>query len=324
MLTATGAFLIGAAAIVVLLAVLEVVARVSRYKKSLLGVVLLGEDGRTSTSKTFVFMWTLLVGWALVSLLVAGELVNLHACVGAKATLRSCPHLADSVGLLQIGWQNFLTHGLDGNYLVLLGIPAGSAVAAKGITQAKTNAGTLVKTRSEATQAGTGALSRSAARVTEVFSADDGTTDVGDLQYVLFNLILAAFFVARFIQPDPNGLPALPATLLGLTSVSAALYVGKKAATRNQPTITGVFPSLLRPGSQFTITGTDLTVTGAVAAPAVSVNGVVVNGTAAADTITAQVPRDILAAGAGRVEARVQVRTRADTLSNEFVLQLQA
>jgi len=35
--------------------------------------------------------------------------------------------------------------------------------------------------------------------------------------------------------------------------------IGKKAATRNSPTITGVFPSVLRAGQPFTVTGSDLT-----------------------------------------------------------------
>jgi hypothetical protein len=49
---------------------------------------------------------------------------------------------------------------------------------------------------------------------------------------VIFNLVTAIYFVAEFVRPNSGGLPVIPDTLLGLTSVSAALYVGKKAATR--------------------------------------------------------------------------------------------
>ena len=97
------------------------------------------------------------------------------------------------------------------------------------------------------------------ARIAQTFSADDGTTDIGDFQYVIFNLVTAVYFVAEFVRPSSQGLPVIPDTLLGLTSVSAALYVGKKAATRTQPTITGVFPSILRVGEEAVITGSGLT-----------------------------------------------------------------
>jgi hypothetical protein len=91
-----------------------------------------------------------------------------------------------------------------------------------------------------------------------VFSADDGTTDLGDLQYVIFNLITAVYFVAQFVNPNGSGLPTIPGTLLGLTSVSASLYVGKKAVSRNQPSITGVFPQPLHDSQTFTIIGAGL------------------------------------------------------------------
>jgi hypothetical protein len=95
-------------------------------------------------------------------------------------------------------------------------------------------------------------------RVTEIFSADDGTTDVGDFQYLIFNLITAAYFVSQFIKPDGTGLPTIPATLLGLTSVSASLYVGKKAVIKSQPMVTGVFPQPVQESHSFTVIGTGL------------------------------------------------------------------
>jgi hypothetical protein len=94
----------------------------------------------TSTSKTFVFMWTLLVGWALICLLIVGELIATHPCAAItdpEVAIRSCMAAKDQIGLLQIGWRAFVAGGLAASYLVLLGIPAAAAVAAKGITQGK-------------------------------------------------------------------------------------------------------------------------------------------------------------------------------------------
>ena len=72
------ALAIGAGIIIVLLAATEVLARVSHG--SFLRSVILGQDNRTSTSKTFIFVWTVLVSWALLSLLVAGQVLHQHKC----------------------------------------------------------------------------------------------------------------------------------------------------------------------------------------------------------------------------------------------------
>jgi hypothetical protein len=108
-------------------------------------------------------------------------------------------------------------------------------VAAKGITQSQVNgAGFKAPKPPDGFDPFT--------RIAEIFSSDDGTTDIGDFQYLIFNLVTAAYFVSQFLNPDGSGLPAIPDTLLGLTSVSAGLYVGEKAVTRTQPLVTGVFP----------------------------------------------------------------------------------
>ncbi|MGH3420778.1 MAG: hypothetical protein ACRDOD_14475, partial [Streptosporangiaceae bacterium] len=161
----------------------------------------------------------------------------------------ACAH--DLVGRFQSGWQHFLHAGLSGDYLVLLGIPAAAGVAAKGVAVSQIANGGFKRPR--APGAG-GAMTR----VAEVFSADDGTTDIGDLQYVIFNLVTATYFVARFLRPDGAGLPTIPATLLGLTSVSAGLYIGKKVVATSQPAVTGVFPLPLHDGQPFTVIGTGL------------------------------------------------------------------
>jgi hypothetical protein len=181
-LTILDAFLIGGGVVLVLLLLVEGIARIG--KASFLTSVILGQDNRTSTSKTFIFMWTLLVGWALVSMLIAGELITVHGCVGSLASahqvtnaIKTCGNMKDQVGLLQIGWHNFIVNGLSGGYLVLLGIPASAAVAAKAITQSKNDSGTVSK--SSAPPAKGNIPNKAMARVAQIFSADDGTTDIG-------------------------------------------------------------------------------------------------------------------------------------------------
>lgn len=305
MLTATEVFLIGAAAVAALLGIAELIARLAHY--SFLATVILGQDNRTSTSKTFVFMWTLLVGWALTCLLIAGELIKAHACAAIpdiNTAITACTLQHDRIGLLQTGWRQFLGIGLAGGYLVLLGVPAAAAVAAKGITQAKDQSGAAAKTTVPS-----GHKQNLATRLAQIFSGDDQTTDIGDFQYMLFNLVAAVYFIAEFAQPSGNGLPAMPGTLLGLTSVSAALYVAKKAATNSKPTITGVFPSILRPGEQITLKGTGLTADRnarsqplAPADPKIQINGQEIPDVKADPTfagqLTGTLPPDLIPAGA--------------------------
>ncbi len=321
-MTATGIYAIAGGAILALLLLVEGFARWAGTGKGFLTTVVLGQDGRTSTSKTFILLWTLLVGWALVSLLIAGEFVGKHACatLARGNPVIACTKAHDDVGLLQLGWLHFLHVGVVGSYLVLLGIPATAGVAAKGITQSKVISGAVVKSEPSPSEKGIGP------RLAEIFSADDGTTDIGDFQYVIFNLITAVYFVSNFVKPDGNGLPMIPDTLLGLTSVSAALYVGKKAVARNEPMVISVFPSTLHEGTTFTVTGVGLadpTVPGKP--PQISIDGIpavpVTVDPVIADRLTAVAPNGLRAAGAPAgqpVEVKIQVSTAYGTVTPEF------
>ena len=277
MVTFSGIVLIAAGVVVGLLVVVEAIARLGGGR--FIATVILGDDGRTSTSKTFIFLWTLLVGWGLVALLIAGEIVPVHGCVPAHFAASACRD--DAVGRLQQGWARFLHAGLAGSYLILLGLPAAAGVAAKQITRTQVTGAGFKKPR-RAPDRSRPLMNRLrdvkalVARLAEIFSADDGTTDLGDFQYLIFNLVTAAYFVVRFLRPDPDGLPAIPGTLLGLTSVSAGLYVAKKAVTNTQPTVSGVFPLPLHDGQRFTVIGGGLTGDSETSAePQITIDGMV-------------------------------------------------
>jgi hypothetical protein len=317
--TPTLVYGIAGGAILLFLGLVEALVQIGG-RRSFISTVVLGKDGRTSTSKAFILMWTLLVGWALIALLIAGELVHVHSCVsGATAAhaVAECKDKADELGVLQAGWRHFLHTGLSGSYLALLGFPAAAGVLAKGITQSQVNGNGF-----KAPNTKTG--SDPAARVAEIFSADDGTTDIGDFQYMLFNLVAAVYFVAQFVQPAPDGLPPMPDTLLGLTGVSAALYVGKKAVTRSQPTVTGVFPQPVQANIRFTILGEGLTAedTAPTAVPPqVSIDGVpAISVRTDGSSITAVVPPELAGAGAP-VLRHLQVKNPYDGLTPSFDIQ---
>jgi hypothetical protein len=229
------------------LIIIEAIARVAGMP--FFSTVILGADGRTSTSKTFVLMWTVLVSWALVALLIAGEFVARRHCAGAggsAAAAAACRRAGDRVGLLQVGWRHFLAVGVTGSYLVLLGIPGATAVTAKGITQSQLQSAPGSKTSKPRPSRAGGPARLSvqgfahdgralAVRLAEIFTDDAGATDIGDFQYLVFNLVTGVYFVTQFLHPDGTGLPVIPDTLLVLTGVSASLYVGKKVVSRPRP-----------------------------------------------------------------------------------------
>jgi hypothetical protein len=195
--------------------------------------LLLGADHRTSTSKAQVAAWTYLVVFALGALLLMGKSLN---CPPADAPQAHCVQLRAP---LVHAFDAFRTKGLQPAYLLLLGLPTAAAVAAKAITTTKVAAARsegLPPAKTPAPDANVGLGDR----VAELVSDDGGDTDLGDLQYQLFNLLTMAWFLVTFLPHplSPDGLPDLPATLIGLTGVSTAGYVTKKAlepATAGDP-----------------------------------------------------------------------------------------
>ena len=157
------------------------------------GGALNGADNRWSTSKVSVLLWTYAVLFAFVAILVA-----YHG-------------------------DHFPHEQLSTQYLILLGIPGTAAVAAKAITSSNVASGKTKKTvRTNPTNApwvGIGQL----------FGDDDGNIDLLDSQYFAFNLVLLGYFFVRFIGHSELGLPSLPDSLLGVSGVAGAAYVGKKA-----------------------------------------------------------------------------------------------
>jgi hypothetical protein len=171
-----------------------------------------GKDGRWSTSKVQALLWTYAVLFGLASLIVAAWLGD------------------------DMGWENQKKLGLQEEYLILLGGPFAAAVLSKAITTQKVEEGTLPKP--EATEPA-GTLGEG---VREVISDDTGDTDLVDTQYFLFNLLALGYFIGTFTFNLHDGFPDLPDLLVGLTSVSAATYVAKKATERGAPSLSSVHP----------------------------------------------------------------------------------
>ena len=179
----------------VVLAVISVVTR---------GIlpVLIGADGRFSTSYLQAYLWTIVLVWAFFFFIWV-------SAFGGAADLAE------------------VTNGLSVEYLVLLGGPFAALIAAKQIYATKAADGDVQKVNTVQTS------------LKDVLVDDRGRADLVDVQYLLFNFVALAYFFVSFAH-DSAKLPSLPEGLVALTSTSALAYVGKKAVDKSRPVISNV------------------------------------------------------------------------------------
>ncbi len=190
---------------------------VRRVRRSALGAILAGVDHRTSTSKTVVLAWTLAVAFGLLSLVVSAMLGD-HA-----------------------PWDLQVDRGLQGEYLILLGGPLAAAVLARYATT------TQAETKFDGPIGGAGPA--------QLLTNDHGDVDLGDFQYVLFNVIGLVFFLGDFIGDLSHGFPDLPSILTGLMLTSTGGYAAKKLLAQGAPTLISVLPAAAAPGGSVQIFG---------------------------------------------------------------------
>jgi IPT/TIG domain len=143
----------------------------------------------------------------------------------------------------QPGKYQSLIQSISPLYLVLLGGPFAAAVLAKSIVSSSASA--------QQTQKGQGSPS-----VADVFSDDEGNTDLIDTQYFAFNGLVAIIVIIQFASHPGFGAPAIPGFLAALTGTSAAAYITNKAVTiGNPPSIAQVTPSQIRAEGQAVLSG---------------------------------------------------------------------
>jgi hypothetical protein len=186
----------------------------ARSNKPILGV-LLGRDNRLSTSTTIAYLWTLVIVWILLSLIIAWP----------------------------SDWDTALKN-LYPSYLLLLGGPYAAWVLARVAVSTKVANQTLQKPPGDGS-----------AQLSDLVSGDDGNPDLFDMQYVMFNGVAMAFVVTAFVHAGAAGFVDIPWGLLFLTGGPAAVYVGNKAFAGNSPVIFSVTPTSVPVGSNITVYG---------------------------------------------------------------------
>jgi hypothetical protein len=188
-----------------------------------LNTLFLGKDKRVSTSKVQVLIWTYAIGGVLMAI-VAQNWVGFH----------------DGLKALESPDFNFEP------YLVLLGGPFLAAIAASALVGTQVANGQTAKPPGEP-------------EANQLFSGDDGNTDLVDSQYLLFNLIALAFFLGAYITDPGGGFPTIPTFVYILTGVSALAYVSNKVVPSGPPKINSIIPSTLpATGGDLTLYGTQL------------------------------------------------------------------
>ena len=192
--------------------------------------LLIGTDGRLSTSKTVAGAWTMLLAAALLAYVLAKLFHHPQA------------------------FSRLVHSGLAGQYGLLIGGPLGAAIAAKGIVGAQVARNSGAKRPTHKTDKHKKPRDRNPLLLVQ---NDDGDAELGAFQYVLFNFVAMVFFVGTAIEHPLGGLPTIPDVLLGLTSVSAAGYVTKKALPGSEPTAK-VVPETQEEGKPVTIKGSNL------------------------------------------------------------------
>lgn len=247
----------------------------------------IGADRRVSTSKTQYLLWTFFITLALAY--VAGAVLLQDATF-------MCDDKHTSKCVAEATW---------GEYLILLGVPAGAAVAAKGITSYKVVNGIVQKSDGETTNP------------VQLATDDEGAPDLIDVQYLVFNVITLVFVAVGFFKTQTLG--DVPDILLGLTSAAAATYTLNKSMQVTRPVITAVTPATFASGAHVEIRGKNVFV--GSEAPAVKLAGLeakVLESDQAGGRIVVEAPHGMAAGSQLAV-----VRTAANIETEGYHIQVQ-
>jgi hypothetical protein len=222
---------------------------IPRERRAGVKSLIMGTDGRASTSKAQAVLWTYAVLFVLVYLLFVGHTISKPTDCGPKSTGHK--HVCQGApASLSKAFSNVVDQPLKAEYFALLGIPYAAAVAAKALTTTKVANGDLFKSAPSS-----GGVSQG---LVEIVGNDRGEIDSLDFQYAIFNLFAVIYFFAEFFTHPAQGLPTIPETLLVLSGVSGTAYATKKALeTSVGPYIGNALPSTLTgaDGGNVTITG---------------------------------------------------------------------
>jgi hypothetical protein len=190
------------------------------------GDIVMGSDGRPSTSKLQLLLWTGVIFFSYVAIYAARVQQGRIEAIG----------------------------DVPANVLIALGMSAVTMAGAKAITASYLREGRVDKAAEDAKGAGA------------VIEKDDGEPDLTKFQLLGWTLIaMVVYLVAVFdrlgtihglkAMDEPLGLPDIDAALMVLTGLSTGTYLGKKLVTTDTPRLLEVQPVNGPPNQEVTLTG---------------------------------------------------------------------
>jgi hypothetical protein len=243
--------------------------------------VIIGADGRPSTSKFQFFLWTLVILSAYVALYAARVALGLYQPI-----------------------EDFPQH-----LLVAMGLSVSTLAAAKAIAEGYNNSGKSGSTPLNPAAGGTNLAPASPqgqpnpganisapqpkpSGIGYLLTDDDGNPDLSKMQMVAWTVVAIGVFVILLIhhlqllqmnvgkdffnaviayledptqaKPTPGqieyvqrliSLPDIPGSLMVLMGLGQGAYLGKKLVTINTPRLTGLSPSAGKPSVDVTLSG---------------------------------------------------------------------
>ena len=183
--------------------------------------VVQGEDGRPSTSKLQIWLWTVVVLFSYVAIYAA------RVAAGQVDPINELP----------------------ANILIALGLSVVTATAAKGITVSQLQSGDIVKPPPTRANSGPG----------DIVKEDDGSLDLSKIQMLMWTVIAIGVYLinvgVEIKAPPHDKLPDIDAALMVLMGLGQGAYLGKKLVSTDVPRITAVSSQSTNGASVITIQG---------------------------------------------------------------------
>jgi len=204
-------------------------------------LLIIGEDGRPSTSKLKPFLWTIVM-------------------IFAYAVLYSAKLKKGSIDPIS---------NIPPNLLIAIGLDAATLIAAKGITESQIASGQVEKPPPVTPTTATIVSTTANAGPGAVFQDDNGFPELTKIQTVTwtgFAIVIyliavdAALKVITAAQPNTPAvtdlsLPDIAPALMVLIGLGNAAYIGKKLVTTDTPVLTTVSADRRATFTEVTLTG---------------------------------------------------------------------
>lgn len=260
----TLAYLLGAVAVILFLAIASLAPK---NFGGPLGLIV-GEDGRLSSSKFQFFLWTAVIVFSYVALYVA-NVENTRGRVNAcpRPASSAAPHATETpsqpIGTTTAGQGTFAppadttTAGpwcpmgdLPVNVLIAMGLSLITLTAAKGITANYVNSGQITKTPKPGPP-----------QFSDLIAQDGSSAaDLSKVQMLVWTFIAAGTYFYTVVQTIPHfwgqPFPDISQTLMVLMGLGQGAYLGAKVVSTQSATITYLQPARgAGSGAQLTING---------------------------------------------------------------------